>query len=170
MHCKLYEHVPLDGSATYRAIADASDIDETKTRAFLRQAMTFGMFQEPEKGKVAHTEASKQLMLNSGLRDWWGHLMFDMIPAIKALPKTMDTYGKSSEAIHSATNIAFNTTIHPMTYICQGAVSGPRFSGAMRLIGADPAHADSHMVNGFPWSEFGSSTVVDVRKPLHLLL
>lgn len=114
LHCKLYEHVPLDGSATYRAIADAANIDESRARAFLRQAMTLGMFREVEKGKVVHTEASKQLILNSDLRDWYGHLMFDVLPAIQALPKTMDTYGKSTEAIHSATNVAFNTTIPPM--------------------------------------------------------
>jgi hypothetical protein len=161
-HCKLYRFVPLHGSATYEEIARAAGLDEAKTRAILRYAMTRGFFQEPQKGYVAHTGPTALLATNAELRDWYGHLMLNIVPVVAALPKTYDKYGSSNEPTHSATNVAFDTTMDPMAYIAVGSTSGPRFAGAMKWLSKGGPFDDSFIVDSYPWADLGSGTVVDV--------
>jgi hypothetical protein len=53
--------VPPGGMISYNEIAKQTDLDEPTVRRLLRHAMTLHIFQEPELGMVAHTNASKLL-------------------------------------------------------------------------------------------------------------
>ena len=50
-------------------------------RRILRHAMSYRIFQEVEKGFVAHTGASKLLAEDGDLRQWIGMVMEEMWPA-----------------------------------------------------------------------------------------
>lgn len=50
-----------------------------------------------------------------------------------------------------------------MSFIASGTVSGPRFSGAMRWVAKTGSFDDRHIVENYPWDDFGEGTVVDVR-------
>ncbi|KAL1863348.1 hypothetical protein Plec18170_000182 [Paecilomyces lecythidis] len=161
-HCKLYQYIPLDGTATFEEIATKSGLDVHRTRLALRHAMTRRFFYEPQPGHVAHTAASALLVKEPDFVDFLGHQLGDTLPAVANLSKTIDKYGNSREPNHSATNVAFETDENPMSFIAAGAVSGPRFSGAMRWAGKTGSLDDSHIVENYPWDDFGDGMIVDV--------
>ncbi|KAJ9399551.1 hypothetical protein DTO282F9_3425 [Paecilomyces variotii] len=161
-HCKLYQHIPLNGTATFENIAAKSGLDIHRTRLALRHAMTRRFFCEPQPNHVAHTAASALLVTQPDFVDFLGHQLNDTLPAVANLSKTIDRYGNSTEPNHSATNVAFGTDENPMSFIASGTVSGPRFSGAMRWVAKTGSFDDRHIVENYPWDDFGEGTVVDV--------
>ena len=74
---------PVDRKeATYAELAMATGLSEDQVQRFLRYAMTFRIFQEPRKGVVAHTAASKLIADDPFMRQWIGMVSEDLWPAI----------------------------------------------------------------------------------------
>lgn len=68
-----YAHsFPIDETATFAQIAAKCGRDEAEVRRFLRMAMTYRVFKEPEPGVVAHTAASKALVQRPLFNQWVG--------------------------------------------------------------------------------------------------
>lgn len=132
--------------------------------------MTRRFFYEPQPGHVAHTAASALLVTQPDFVDFLGHQLEDTLPAVASLSKTIDKYGNSTEPNQSAVNVAFGTDENPMSFIASGKVSGPRFAGSMRWVGKTGSFDDRHIVENYPWEEFGEGVVVDVLTLLLLLL
>jgi 6-hydroxytryprostatin B O-methyltransferase len=155
----MYNHVPLDGSATYAALAHAAGLSEIKTRSILRHAMTKRIFAERD-GCVVHTAVSAMFVRNPYLADWIGHMCDDALPAVTAVPKMIDLYGTSAAPNHSAINVAFDTSLNGNVFIATHPVRGPRFFRGLRCLTATGMFRNSFLVDGYPWHEF--KTVVDV--------
>ena len=132
--------------------------------------MTRHIFCEPEIGHVRHTAASALFVTEPDFTNWIGHNLMETLPAVANVSKAIDKYGSSTEATHSAFNVAFNNTTHPMAFIATGDISGPRFASGMNWIGKNGTFDNSHIVDNYPWGELGSATIVDVSLPiLHYL-
>lgn len=71
-----------DGRKTYKQIADECGLDEDDTKRMLRLAMTDHLFQEPEKGVVAHTAATQMLAVNPLLASWVGVVTHENWPCM----------------------------------------------------------------------------------------
>ena len=68
-----YAHsFPIGETATFAQIAAKCGRDEAEARRFLRMAMTYRVFSEPEPGVVAHTAASKALVQRPLFNQWVG--------------------------------------------------------------------------------------------------
>lgn len=67
--------------ATFGEIAIESGLHESQVRRILRHAMSYRIFQEPRKGIVAHTAASKMLASNPLMRQWIGMVSEEMWPS-----------------------------------------------------------------------------------------
>lgn len=66
---------------TYAELATVTGLPESYIQRFLRCAMTFHIFQEPRKGVVAHTAASKLLADDQLMREWIGMVSEEIWPA-----------------------------------------------------------------------------------------
>ena len=87
---------PGKEEATYEEMAKASGLSENDVRRLVRNAMTYRIFQEPRKGVVGHTAASKFFAMNPKLQQWVGMVSLSgpqtgfkvLIFDIARLPKT----------------------------------------------------------------------------------
>lgn len=76
---KIAHRVPLHGEITYKELAVACGLDEANLQRMLRFAMTFHhVFQEPQKGVVRHSAASRRLVENPLAQDALGY-QFDEV-------------------------------------------------------------------------------------------
>ncbi len=67
--------------ATFGEVARKSGLPEPQVRRILRHAMSYHIFQEPRKGVIAHTAASKLLASNHLMRQWVGMVSEEMWPS-----------------------------------------------------------------------------------------
>jgi hypothetical protein len=66
---------------TYDELAKACGLSEPNLRRIVRVLMTRRIFCEPQKGKIAHTSASKFFLDNRGIRQWLSMVLEEMWPA-----------------------------------------------------------------------------------------
>lgn len=76
---------PVGETATFAQIAEKSGRDEVEVRRFLRWAMTYRVFTEPEPGVVAHTAASKALAQRPLFHQWVGMWLEELGPALASV-------------------------------------------------------------------------------------
>ncbi|KAL8819567.1 MAG: hypothetical protein Q9191_007708 [Dirinaria sp. TL-2023a] len=136
---------PGQDEATFAEISEATGVAESHVRRLLRHAMTFRIFQEPRKGVVRHTAASKAMADNAMLRQWIGMVSEEHWPAM--------TKGY---------NIAHNTDANIFDEVAKSSAREQRFAVAMKMAAAGPGLEHSHMLDGFDWNSIGKGVVVDV--------
>ncbi|KAL8830047.1 MAG: hypothetical protein Q9191_001664 [Dirinaria sp. TL-2023a] len=70
-----------EDETTFANISAVTGLAESHVQRLLRHAMTFRIFQEPRRGIVRHTAASKMLAKNHRMRQWIGMTAEDFWPA-----------------------------------------------------------------------------------------
>lgn len=66
---------------TYAELAARTGLPENHLQRFLRHAMTYHIFREPQKGVVCHTAASKLLADDPLMRQWVSMVSEELWPA-----------------------------------------------------------------------------------------
>jgi hypothetical protein len=155
--------VPVDGEASYAEISKATGLDENNLKRLVRHAMTNHIFKEPREGFVAHTAASRLLIDDPQMIDWVGMCCLEFFPAAAHTVEAMLKYPNSQEPTESGFTVAWKCEGTPMfAELGKSPARAKRFGGAMMSLTGGEGYEVDYLVNGYPWSELGKSTFVDV--------
>lgn len=72
---------PIGEESSFEAISEKTGLNVLDLKRLLRMAMTNHIFQEPRKGVVAHTAASRLLAEDQELQDYVGVRTEEIFPA-----------------------------------------------------------------------------------------
>lgn len=160
------KHVPLEGSISYKELAEHVKFPELKLRRMLRYTMTQRIFQEPELNQIAHTETSSMIAHDPGMKAWlsiitdlfWPIALnsinaFEKWPSSNSPKETAPAAWKGSE-----------TTWFEEVAASKGGMAD--FRKSMGFIGSGEGWETYHLAQAYPWGSFGSGTVVDVSVSL----
>jgi 6-hydroxytryprostatin B O-methyltransferase len=128
----------------------------------VRKATINRMLREDVPDHVVHTAASALLVRNRSMMDYYGFFVEQMFPTSAKLAEALEKFEDSTAAEDTAFGLAFNTKETLFQYLEKRPEVQARFAGAMEGVGRDPSQSLRHVITGYPWSELGEATVVDV--------
>ena len=158
------KHVPLDGEASYAAIAKGTGQDETNIRRVIRHAITNRIFREPRDGFVAHTAASAVFLKDQQMVDWSGLCSTEFFGAAAKTVEAMKQYPSSQEP-HETGYSLYHCPNQPMfAHIAKDPARAKQFGNAMASLTAGEGYEVEYTVNNYPWKELDEkgATIVDV--------
>ncbi|KAK1756733.1 O-methyltransferase-domain-containing protein [Echria macrotheca] len=173
--------VPVDGSASYRDIAEFTKLPESLVRRILRFAMVNRLFAEtaPGSGRVVHTSTTAFIVRNPKYMSWIGHNMEEVKPSTVTFPEALRRYNQGKDAAsekmrESAFGITFRDKVGDdgdfwslLEKDGEGEQKGyrtRRFAEAMQIARtAASVNFELLIESGFDWASIGEGgTVVDV--------
>ncbi|KAJ4356522.1 uncharacterized protein N0V89_004556 [Didymosphaeria variabile] len=158
--------IPPSGSISYDDLVMSHNtqtgtcVEEDPLRRIISYAITKGIFREPERGRVAHSELSL-LLRDSGLFELLGVSLQELLPALLRLPDAFTSPRESIEPNETAYNIAHGTDLPMYRFLQQHPERAKRFGRAM----SHGRHVDNHFLQqSFAWAKYDSPgmTIVDV--------
>ncbi|KAK2005549.1 O-methyltransferase [Colletotrichum eremochloae] len=168
---KLANHVPLEGTTTYAAIAQAvgrPEVHPALVSRIIDHSTSYDIFDVRPGGLVAHSPASALLVTDPDLEAWMDLSATIAYPAGASIPKALEEYGYSMEAEEAAYGVSIGRKISQFKRFREtdgGTQLHEMFARAMRGIAAGGAYDIRHAVNGgYPWYQLEQSghLVVDV--------
>ena len=105
---KLASSFPIDGEASFAAIASAVKVPEPDIERIIRLAVSHRVFREPRKGIVAHTAISKAIATTPLLQSWLGLITEEVWPASTRIVDAIQQWPNSEEPNHTGYNLATN--------------------------------------------------------------
>ncbi|KAI0020758.1 S-adenosyl-L-methionine-dependent methyltransferase [Xylariomycetidae sp. FL0641] len=159
---RLAHSFPVHSEASFAEIAEASGITEADAKQLIRRAEMQGIFAERQPGVVSHTAPSRLLAEDPILHDWVGANADDLWPVASQTCNAMQKYPRSEEPAHTGFGLANNTSKSMYDFFSDHPERARRFANAMRASGRREDLDVEYVVDGFPWSEVGQGTVVDI--------
>jgi len=159
---RIAQHVPLDGSITYRELSALCGMDESQLCRLIRYAMTDRIFCEPEKQHVAHTAASR-LLAEDPRMDSWVYLLTEHVwPAATKSVDAIQKWPGTGDPKEVGLSLYRNREMTFYEEVAASKRGSDAFRQGMEMISEGEGWEDSYLVEHFPWGEFGSGTVVDI--------
>ncbi|KAK2005521.1 O-methyltransferase [Colletotrichum eremochloae] len=169
---KFAKCVPLDGTTTYAAIAQAVGRPEVQPALVTRiidHSTSYGIFDVRPGSLVAHSPASALLVTDPDLEAWMDPSATIACAAGASIPKAFDKYGYSMEADEAAYGKSIGRKISQFQRFREkkgGTRLHEMFARAMRGIAAGGAYDFRHALNGkYPWHQFDQSGHLVVDHP-----
>ncbi|KAK1954722.1 O-methyltransferase [Colletotrichum sublineola] len=168
---KFAKCVPLDGTTTYAAIAQAvgrPEVQPALVSRIIDHSTSYGIFDVRPGSLVAHSPASALLVTNPDLEAWMDLSATIACAAGASILKTFEKYGYSMEADEAAYGKSIGRKISQFQRFREkegGTRLHEMFARAMRGIAAGGAYDFRHALNGgYSWHQFDQSghLVVDV--------
>lgn len=174
---KVWNAVPVHGSASYSDMAAKTGLHESLLRRILRFAMDVHIFDEIKlpsgEIQVVHTATSRVPVDSPRAQDYIGHNTDDCGRAAAMMVETIKKYGDGEGAPgrSAMANAWFPDQSPDKTFFefveedGEGDEKGwreRRFMGAMSFLSNDEAFDMSHVHTAFDWDSLGAATVVDV--------
>ena len=161
---KLAQAIPIEESATYQKIAEASGVSESLLQRFLRQAIANHIFAEASPGQVRHTAVSRMLVTDPDFYDAVGMFTAELAPSGSKFIEALSKYGDSGEQDKTAYCLIHNTTLPMYQYLSQYPDRARRFGAGMRFFTKGEGWHLKHLVSGFDWASIDrpGAIVVDV--------
>ncbi|KDN70977.1 putative O-methyltransferase [Colletotrichum sublineola] len=168
---KFAKCVPLDGTTTYAAIAQAvgrPEVQPALVSRIIDHSTSYGIFDVRPGSLVAHSPASALLVTNPDLEAWMDLSATIACAAGASILKTFEKYGYRMEADEAAYGKSIGRKISQFQRFREkegGTRLHEMFARAMRGIAAGGAYDFRHALNGgYPWHQFDQSghLVVDV--------
>ncbi|KAK6598385.1 O-methyltransferase [Botrytis cinerea] len=154
--------VPIGGEISFKDLAEQCDLYEPDLRRIIRFAISFHrIFQEPRRGFVTHSAASRKLAEDQDFHDALGLVFNEFVPSFG---RTVDALEQFKDQEPSQTGFALlrNTTQPFFKYMGDHPARAKLFAGAMKTFSlVDPGHSPAFLVQGYPWDSI-NGTVVDV--------
>ncbi|RAH68272.1 O-methyltransferase-like protein [Aspergillus aculeatinus CBS 121060] len=155
-------HVPVNGEISLRELAEKCGFDEANLRRTLRFAMAYHhVFQEPRKGFVAHTAASRMLVDDPTARAGLGYMFEEVWQGFAHTLLALEQY-HSDDPGRTGWAHYLNTDMPPWQYYSSHPEMARRFASAMSTFANGHHNAPSFLVQGYNWGQLGQGTVVDV--------
>ena len=162
----IFQHVPLNGTATFADISKATGLEFDACRRILRYAMTYRLFQEPTLDHVAHTPMSALLARDESARNLATHCLEDVLPCTVAESDAIAKWHTTTDPTKCGVTLAFklgeNKSIFDLLADHPGRAQ--IFGGAMAFLSAEGADisAMAEVAFGYDWKSFGKASLVDV--------
>ncbi|CAF9907146.1 MAG: hypothetical protein ALECFALPRED_003076 [Alectoria fallacina] len=156
--------IPIHGEVSFKELAHKCGLNEIHLRRFLRFAMVWHrVFQEPRKGIVAHTAASRKLVEDPLARAGLGYMFDEVWQSFAQTFEAMDTF-QSDEPNKTGWNLSQHTEKPTWEYYASHPEMASRFAASMSLFSDSIGASPSFLVQGYPWSSIGDGrgTIVDV--------
>lgn len=152
---------PIHEEISYEQLAERSGTSQHDLKRCLRYAMTFHrVFQEPRKGFVAHTAASRLLAEDPGTR---GSVSLRCDECWPACARTVDAIQeKSQEPNKTGFSLANKTNDTIYEFLGRNPSRAKRFSTAMTAFSAKSNNLAPFLVENYPWDAIGTGMVVDL--------
>ncbi|KAF5870961.1 putative o- protein [Botrytis fragariae] len=146
--------VPIGGEITFKDLAKQCDLYEPDLRRIIRFAISFHrLFQEPRRGFVTHSAASRKLAEDQDFHDALGLVFNEFVPSYGRTVDALEQF-KDQEPSQTGFALVQNTT--------QPFFEAKQFAGAMKAFNAiDSGHSPVFLAQGYPWDSI-NGTVVDV--------
>lgn len=156
----IVEHVPEQGDITFEALAQASGADVSDMTRFMRMAIACHVFQEPVKGTVRHTAASR-VLANSMIEAWVLNSVIEFLPSAARAADAALKWPGSEEPGQSGYSLGHDTVgINPFDHIKQDPARQSRFNAAMVFSQTEPGFSVQHLLDGYDFASV--RTMVDV--------
>ncbi|KAG6354068.1 hypothetical protein INS49_005039 [Diaporthe citri] len=162
--------VPIDGSATFAELSEATGLDEDRLTRILRYAMTNFIFREQPPGQVRHTALSAHLSRSPPTVAFQHTLATVFNPANACLPTALRANPSTASLTQTAHNAARGTAepFYAWLDAAGGLGSGPDlravFDRGMEGISRGGQRLQDTDLRAFPWGAVlpPDATVVDV--------
>ncbi|KAH7091604.1 putative O-methyltransferase [Paraphoma chrysanthemicola] len=152
--------VPSDGTTTFTQLAEATGAPEGPLTRIMRLAIAHRVFAEPEKGRVAHSAASKVLVDDERVAAWWKGNMQEMWPSAGRVVDALVKWPSGEGVDETGFQLANNTTKSFYQVLGEDPARAKRFALAMDFFAQDPGYAMTHVVNSFEWSALPENAVI----------
>ncbi|CZR64036.1 related to sterigmatocystin 7-O-methyltransferase precursor [Phialocephala subalpina] len=159
---KIAQHVPLEGTISYKELSALTGTNESQLRRLVRHAMTNRIFHEPEKGQVAHSVTSKLLAEDPRLDSWVFFLTDYFWPATARSVDAFQKWPGSQNPKEVGVSLQYGRETTWFGEISTADRGIQSFRDAMEIINDGEGWEDSHLVDNYPWGEIGKGTVVDI--------
>ncbi|KAF4635536.1 hypothetical protein G7Y89_g2558 [Cudoniella acicularis] len=157
-HFKIAEKVPIEGEISFVDLAELCGLFEHDLRRIIRFAIAHHrVFQEPRKGIVSHSAASKRLAESDRMQHVVGMSLDEVWPANVKTVDALIEFNKSQEPNASGFALANNTKLPFYEYLEQNPKRAKRFGGAMSSAGTAGLQA---LADKFTWSSLPEGAMV----------
>ncbi|EED13972.1 hydroxyindole O-methyltransferase, putative [Talaromyces stipitatus ATCC 10500] len=164
---QIAENVPLEDTITFDELAQVTKLNSKDLTRFLRVAISRHVFQEPKKGVIGHTAASKLLCKNPMLKAWLLNIAEEFWPAFTRTVDATEKWPGSEEPNETGYSLAHGTRDNPFNEIRKDHHRHQQFITAMRFSHLHPDYNISYLLNHYKFGDTGSDdkstrTVVDI--------
>ena len=158
----IQEHVPAQGDISFTSLSEKAGFDQRRLERILRLLFVNNFFRESRHSHVAHTAISLELKDNKELAAFLGHCAFEAFPAASRLSDSIAQHPYSEDPNETGFNIALNTSDPLFTFLSKNPARFERFNLGMAGISQAIGRSSQQVVDGYPWQDLGSATVMDV--------
>ncbi|KOC09718.1 O-methyltransferase [Aspergillus flavus AF70] len=158
---KIAPQVPIEGTITFEELAQATNLNIKDLTRFLRVAISRHVFDEPEKGIIGHTAASRLLINNPMVEAWLLNIAEEYWPAFTRTVDATEKWPGSEEPNETGYSLAFNTNKNPFDEISNDPRRQAQFITAMRFSHLHPSYHLSHLLDNYDFGT-GECTIVDI--------
>lgn len=157
LNYKFANHIPLEGTTSYTAIADSvgkAAVTPALVERIIQHASSFGLFQAFPGGLVGHNAMSALLVTDPDLEAWMELSTSVAYPSGAALTKALEQYGYSMEADEAGYGAFLGRKVSQFARFreADGAPYVEMFGRAMRGVSVGGAYDTRHDVDGgYPW-------------------
>lgn len=158
------DYVPLEGSTTFSAIAQAAGLSESLVERVMRHAMANAIFTETTPGQVMHTAASRALALDADLRAAVGMMTCDVAPATARTIEAIERWPGSGEPQETAFALQNELGVPIFETLAKDPERGQRFGAAMRYYGRAESSNLRWLIQSFDWGQIDrvGAVMIDV--------
>ncbi|PQE28278.1 O-methyltransferase protein [Rutstroemia sp. NJR-2017a BBW] len=163
----IYKHnlatlVPESTGTTFEIIAKERGLDINDVQRFLRVAISYHIFSEPQIGYVVHSAASRLLVDNFMLEAWIMNIAEEFWPSLSRTVDATIKWPGSEEPNESGYSIAYHTDENPFDVIKKDPMRQQQFIDAMSYSHLHSSYSMKHLIDNFDFGSIGTGTIVDV--------
>ena len=156
-------HVPIHGQISFPDLAQKCGLSETNLRRIVRFAIVYHrVFEEPRKGYVSHSAASRKLAEDDNAKAGVGYMFDEVWQSFASTVEARETSGQSDEPNKAGWSLSQHTDKPIWEYYASHPDMAKRFARSMSAFSNGLGLSPSFLTNGYPWSSIGNGTVVDV--------
>ncbi|KAI1802767.1 S-adenosyl-L-methionine-dependent methyltransferase [Daldinia bambusicola] len=106
MKWRVFDSIPLEGSITYRELADLLGVQETLVSRLSQVLVSTGKLVSPTSNRVAHSRLSPSFKSGDSEGCWFAMLWDDCLPAYGKFSEFFEKYGRR-EPVHKTLPMSF---------------------------------------------------------------
>lgn len=158
-------HVPIHGEVSFPDLARQCGMSETNLRRIIRFAIAYHrVFQEPRKGYVSHSAASRKLAEDANAAAGLGYMFDEVWQSFARTIEAREEF-RSDEPNKSGWSLSQHTDKPIWEYYASHPNMAKRFAASMSTFSNGLGLSPTFLTKSYPWSSIGDNgkgTVVDV--------
>lgn len=145
-------HVPIRGEISFPNLATKCGLSETNLRRIVRFAIAYHrVFQEPRKGHVSHSAASRKLAEDANTKACLGYMFDEVWQSFAHTVEAMEKF-RSDEPNKSGWSLSQRTDMPVWEYYASHPDMAKRFAGSMSALSDGIGLSPSFLSKSYPWS------------------